>query len=134
MNESTSPQVFADLSPDHLLDAIEARDPIAARRVLETMLTYSESAIVAEIERLEAEGRIGPQTRAAPPRRERHKLAAGGTEYELLLGDCHRHTDIRGHSGVDGSIHRAGGPAILSAPSRSCSTASARRPRSRAEA
>ena len=52
-----------------LLDAIEARDPIAARRVLETMLTYSESAIVAEIERLEAEGRIGPQTHAPPPRR-----------------------------------------------------------------
>jgi len=52
-----------------LLDAIEARDPIAARRVLETMLAYSESAIVAEIERLEAEGRIGPQTREVPGQR-----------------------------------------------------------------
>jgi uncharacterized small protein (DUF1192 family) len=29
------------------------------------MLEYSETAIVAEIERLEAEGRIGPQTRTA---------------------------------------------------------------------
>jgi GntR family transcriptional repressor for pyruvate dehydrogenase complex len=47
-----------------LLDAIEARDPLRARRVLERMLDYSESSIVGEIERLEAEGRIGPQTRA----------------------------------------------------------------------
>jgi DNA-binding FadR family transcriptional regulator len=52
-----------------LLDAIEASDPIAARRVLEGMLDYSESAIIGEIERLEAEGRIGPQSRAAPARR-----------------------------------------------------------------
>jgi DNA-binding FadR family transcriptional regulator len=53
-----------------LLDALEARDPLAARNVLEQMLGYSESAIAGEIERLEAEGRIGPRTRAvpAPPR------------------------------------------------------------------
>ena len=25
-------------------------------------------------------------------------------KYTLLYGDCHRHTDIRGHGGVDGSI------------------------------
>jgi GntR family transcriptional repressor for pyruvate dehydrogenase complex len=48
-----------------LLDAIEARDPLGARRVLEQMLEYSETSIVAEIELLEAEGRIGPQTRTA---------------------------------------------------------------------
>ena len=48
-----------------LLDALEVRDPVGARRVLERMLAYSESAIVGEIGRLEAEGRIGPQTRAA---------------------------------------------------------------------
>jgi GntR family transcriptional repressor for pyruvate dehydrogenase complex len=48
-----------------LLDALEARDPVRARRVLERMLSYSESAIITEIERLEAEGRIGPQTTAA---------------------------------------------------------------------
>ncbi len=48
-----------------LLDAIEARDAQGARRVLEQMLDYSESSIVAEIERLDAEGRIGPQTRVA---------------------------------------------------------------------
>lgn len=47
-----------------LLDAIEARDPEQARLVLDRMLDYSESAIVAEVERLAAEGRIGPQTRA----------------------------------------------------------------------
>ncbi len=29
---------------------------------------------------------------------------AGGKRYTLLLGDSHRHTDIRGHSGVDGSV------------------------------
>ncbi len=36
--------------------------------------------------------------------RPRHTMTAGGRKYVLLMGDCHRHTDIRGHSGVDGSI------------------------------
>lgn len=49
-----------------LLAALEARDPERARRVLERMLTYSESAIVAEIERLDAEGIIGPQIPPVP--------------------------------------------------------------------
>ena len=31
-------------------------------------------------------------------------MTAGGKTYTLLLGDAHRHTDIRGHSGVDGSV------------------------------
>jgi len=31
-------------------------------------------------------------------------MTAGGSTYKLMMGDCHRHTDIRGHSGVDGSI------------------------------
>jgi GntR family transcriptional repressor for pyruvate dehydrogenase complex len=48
-----------------LLDAIEARDPSAAREVLETMLAYSEEAILSEAERLEAEGIIGPRAREA---------------------------------------------------------------------
>ncbi len=51
-----------------LLDALEARDPLRARQVLEGMLSYSESAIVAEIERLDAEGIIGPQIPAVPGR------------------------------------------------------------------
>lgn len=38
------------------------------------------------------------------PRRPRHTMRAEGKTYTLMLGDCHRHTDIRGHSGVDGSI------------------------------
>jgi hypothetical protein len=38
------------------------------------------------------------------PRRPRHTMRAGGRNYTLMLGDCHRHTDIRGHSGVDGSV------------------------------
>jgi GntR family transcriptional repressor for pyruvate dehydrogenase complex len=46
-----------------LLDAIEARDPATARRVLEHMLDYSEAAILAEAARLEAEGLIGPAAR-----------------------------------------------------------------------
>src|SRR5437762_13233269 len=31
-------------------------------------------------------------------------MTAGGKPYRLLRGDAHRHTDIRGHSGVDGSV------------------------------
>lgn len=36
--------------------------------------------------------------------RVRARMRADGKAYTLLLGDCHRHTDIRGHSAVDGSI------------------------------
>ncbi|HYM11460.1 MAG TPA: DUF3604 domain-containing protein [Bryobacterales bacterium] len=36
--------------------------------------------------------------------RRRATMQAGGKIYTLLLGDSHRHTDIRGHSGVDGSV------------------------------
>jgi hypothetical protein len=43
-----------------------------------------------------------PQQRPAP--RPRHTMTAGGKTYTLLMGDAHRHTDIRGHSGVDGSV------------------------------
>jgi hypothetical protein len=43
-----------------------------------------------------------PQVRPAP--RPRHIMTARGKTYTLLLGDAHRHTDIRGHSGVDGSV------------------------------
>lgn len=46
-----------------LLAAIEARDVAEARRILEIMLSYSETAILAELERLEAEGLIGPRAR-----------------------------------------------------------------------
>jgi hypothetical protein len=43
-----------------------------------------------------------PQTRPAP--RPRATMAQNGKTYHLLMGDAHRHTDIRGHSGVDGSV------------------------------
>ena len=46
-----------------LLDAVEACDPEAARRVLEHMLDYSEAAILAEAAQLEAQGLIGPAAR-----------------------------------------------------------------------
>ena len=36
--------------------------------------------------------------------RGRARMRADGKTYSLLLGDCHRHTDVRGHSEVDGSI------------------------------
>ncbi len=36
--------------------------------------------------------------------RVRQRMTADGKTYSLLLGDCHRHTDVRGHSAVDGSI------------------------------
>lgn len=46
-----------------LLDALASRDPGVARAVLEEMLDYSEAAILAEAERLEAAGRIGAGAR-----------------------------------------------------------------------
>jgi GntR family transcriptional repressor for pyruvate dehydrogenase complex len=48
-----------------LLAAIEARDAAAARRVLEKMLVYSETAIRAEVARLDAAGLIGPNATAS---------------------------------------------------------------------
>jgi hypothetical protein len=37
-------------------------------------------------------------------KRVRPTMTVGGKTYTLVLGDCHRHTDIRGHSAVDASI------------------------------
>lgn len=34
----------------------------------------------------------------------RYRTTLGGRTFYLLYGDLHRHTDIRGHNGVDGSI------------------------------
>ncbi|MBI3281159.1 MAG: hypothetical protein HYZ57_15095 [Acidobacteria bacterium] len=45
-----------------------------------------------------------PSPGTREPRRPRHTMRAGGKQYTLMLGDCHRHTDIRGHSAVDGSV------------------------------
>jgi GntR family transcriptional repressor for pyruvate dehydrogenase complex len=70
-----------------LLDAIEARDPAGARRVLERMLSYSESAIVGEIEHLEAEGIIGPLTRGAPAPRGSSFQDSGGAERDPVAGN-----------------------------------------------
>ena len=47
-----------------LLAAIVAADPEGARDVLERMLGYSEAAILAFVERMTAEGRIGPAAAA----------------------------------------------------------------------
>ena len=43
-----------------------------------------------------------PQTK--PALRPRATMSRNGQTYRLLMGDAHRHTDIRGHSGVDGSV------------------------------
>ncbi len=48
-----------------LLDAIDRGDAAAARSIVGVMLDYSESAILAEAERLAAEGLIGPDAREA---------------------------------------------------------------------
>jgi hypothetical protein len=45
-----------------------------------------------------------PPPGAPSPRRPRHTMRAGSRTYTLMMGDCHRHTDIRGHSGVDASV------------------------------
>lgn len=50
-----------------LLAALEARDPARARAILETMLAYSEGAILAEAERLEDLGVIGPRASGPLP-------------------------------------------------------------------
>ena len=46
-----------------LLDALARRDPAGAREIVETMLSYSEEAILREAARLEADGLIGPGSR-----------------------------------------------------------------------
>ena len=39
-----------------------------------------------------------------PPDRPRHTMMLAGKTYHLMMGDCHRHTDIEPHRGPDGSI------------------------------
>jgi Protein of unknown function (DUF3604) len=54
----------------------------------------------------------GPALQAVTPEKERpaavprsrYSTDKGGQRYQLLYGDLHRHTDIRGHNAVDGSI------------------------------
>jgi hypothetical protein len=50
-----------------------------------------------------AEAELAKPTKAGAAR-PRYTETVGGKRYTLLWGDCHRHTDIRGHSGVDGSV------------------------------
>ena len=45
-----------------------------------------------------------PSAGVPSPTRVRARMSIGGDTYRLLMGDAHRHTDIRGHSGVDGSV------------------------------
>ncbi len=49
-----------------VLAALESGDAAGARRILEIMLSYSEAAILAELERLEAQGLIGPDALEEP--------------------------------------------------------------------
>jgi GntR family transcriptional repressor for pyruvate dehydrogenase complex len=52
---------------EQLLAALEDRDPERACRIIEVMLDYSEGKILAEIDRLEAEGLIGPEAGSGGP-------------------------------------------------------------------
>ena len=45
-----------------------------------------------------------PSPQIKPPLRPRTPMIAGGKAYHLMMGDAHRHTDVRGHNGVDGSV------------------------------
>ncbi|MDQ6665356.1 MAG: hypothetical protein M3Z23_13300 [Acidobacteriota bacterium] len=45
-----------------------------------------------------------PAAQKRPPPRARATTTVNGKTYRLMMGDAHRHTDIRGHSGVDGSV------------------------------
>ncbi len=47
---------------------------------------------------------LAPVSVAAPVAGFTPRRRATQGPYTLLLGDCHRHTDIRGHSGVDASV------------------------------
>jgi len=51
-----------------------------------------------------AEAKLPPPAKR-PSLPSRATMAVAGKSYTLVMGDCHRHTDIRGHSAVDGSIH-----------------------------
>lgn len=48
--------------------------------------------------------RLPPAQMASIALRRRETITAGDRTYTLLWGDAHRHTDIRGHSGVDASV------------------------------
>ncbi len=66
------------------------------------------NVFVAKLEAGESGDPALEEVEAAAPRadfvpRQRAKMTVDGKTYTLLLGDCHRHTDIRGHSGVDSS-------------------------------
>lgn len=51
-----------------LLEALVGRDEAAATRIVERMLDYSEERILAEADRLEAAGLLGPTSVREPPR------------------------------------------------------------------
>ncbi len=45
-----------------------------------------------------------PEPTRGKPKPARPTLTVAGKTYTLVMGDCHRHSDIRGHSAVDASI------------------------------
>ena len=63
------------------------------------------SVFAATLAQAEAAGpELVPVTVAPPPAGFTARRRDTQGPYTLLLGDCHRHTDIRGHSGVDASV------------------------------
>jgi hypothetical protein len=99
------------LDPAGNIDASYASDgraPAVASKSQAHALHYV--TYVAKLQKAEAPTSVSlspvsqPARQLAPLRRPRHSMTVAGTTYKLMLGDCHRHTDIRGHSGVDGSV------------------------------
>ena len=82
-------------SPDNLpTDQMHALHYNVFAAALEPVAAGPPSLVPVDVERVETSFKS----------RDRQTMAAGGRSYTLLLGDCHRHTDVRGHSAVDGSI------------------------------
>lgn len=96
---------------DGILQAIyssDARDQSVEPLLPEKARTYRIHAAALPRSNRSSEPALHPvqleKERPAAVPRSRYSTTIGGRRYHLLYGDLHRHTDIRGHSGVDGSL------------------------------
>ena len=91
----------------HLAFASDLRSPDNLPRTPTHALHYN--VFVASLDKAPGSDPALKEVAVETPRpafahRTRSQMAVEGRTYTLLLGDCHRHTDVRGHSAVDGSI------------------------------
>ncbi len=99
-----------DTSPDgtvHLAFSSDLRAPENFPTSQMHALHYN--VFLASLEKLESPDPALAEVEVPAPQegfehRVRTRMTANGKTYSLLLGDCHRHTDVRGHSAVDGSV------------------------------